>query len=417
MPLTFEALKGQRFRRCFGGVQLLRRHWRSLLPWDRDRDNRLSGSQRMAYLSGGLQWTGDLLGLGQLLFLFVAAGNIALGGVLIVRRLSPLLLVAVPTLVILGIVRAVGGIHRAAGGTWREAIGALGIWLALSVTVARACLRGAVEPAGVFLRTPKNAEPHFVARVDENEPARDHARHMRAGRGFPRGSPPPATQRRADRRAAGRLGGGLPGRTAEQSRRAACRPPRTITPPPRDRDRPRVDPPGRLDAQPAHWVGDAHTRCSRRNGCSACAHAGLRLDPHTGTTPAARPGRRGATDRNPRATTSSTHAASPIAKTNRPATTGDSTPVNLPSNATPSGNATTAGPPGPHPLTSSDAAHSTVGGPTATPSGTSAPSTSGRTVPAPPTTPTRTITNPPAATSATNRPTTTPSPSHSHTAS
>jgi hypothetical protein len=74
MPLTFEALKGQRFRWCFGGVQLLRRHWRSLLPWDRDRDNRLSGSQRMAYLSGGLQWTGDLLGLGLLLFLFVAAG-------------------------------------------------------------------------------------------------------------------------------------------------------------------------------------------------------------------------------------------------------------------------------------------------------------------------------------------------------
>jgi hypothetical protein len=28
----------------------------------------------MAYLSGGLQWTGDLLGLGLLLFLFVAAG-------------------------------------------------------------------------------------------------------------------------------------------------------------------------------------------------------------------------------------------------------------------------------------------------------------------------------------------------------
>ena len=28
MPLTFEALKGQRFRWCFGGIQILRRHWR-----------------------------------------------------------------------------------------------------------------------------------------------------------------------------------------------------------------------------------------------------------------------------------------------------------------------------------------------------------------------------------------------------
>ena len=32
MPLTFEALKGQRYRWCFGGIQILRMHWRSLLP-------------------------------------------------------------------------------------------------------------------------------------------------------------------------------------------------------------------------------------------------------------------------------------------------------------------------------------------------------------------------------------------------
>jgi len=32
MPLTFEALKGQRFRWCFGGIQILRQHWRSMLP-------------------------------------------------------------------------------------------------------------------------------------------------------------------------------------------------------------------------------------------------------------------------------------------------------------------------------------------------------------------------------------------------
>ena len=36
MPLTFEALKGQRYRWCFGGIQILRMHWRSLLP---DRKN------------------------------------------------------------------------------------------------------------------------------------------------------------------------------------------------------------------------------------------------------------------------------------------------------------------------------------------------------------------------------------------
>ena len=32
MPLTFEALKGQRYRWCFGGIQILRMHWRAMLP-------------------------------------------------------------------------------------------------------------------------------------------------------------------------------------------------------------------------------------------------------------------------------------------------------------------------------------------------------------------------------------------------
>ena len=38
MPLTFEALKAQRYRWCFGGIQLLRMHWKSLLPGDRDEE-------------------------------------------------------------------------------------------------------------------------------------------------------------------------------------------------------------------------------------------------------------------------------------------------------------------------------------------------------------------------------------------
>ena len=42
MPLTFEALKGQRYRWCFGGIQILRMHWRSMLPGRRRRENHLS---------------------------------------------------------------------------------------------------------------------------------------------------------------------------------------------------------------------------------------------------------------------------------------------------------------------------------------------------------------------------------------
>ncbi|MEO7262297.1 MAG: glycosyltransferase [Jatrophihabitantaceae bacterium] len=155
MPLTFEALKGQRFRWCFGGLQILRLHWRSLTPWNRDEQNQLSRSQRLAYLCGGLQWYGDLLGLALLSFLLIAGVNIIAGDVLILRRFSPLLVIVVPALMVLAFIRAVGGVRRAGGGSWREALGALGIWLALGLTVARACVRGTIEPTGVFLRTPK----------------------------------------------------------------------------------------------------------------------------------------------------------------------------------------------------------------------------------------------------------------------
>ncbi|HTW99186.1 MAG TPA: glycosyltransferase, partial [Acidimicrobiales bacterium] len=61
MPLTFEALKGQRFRWCFGGIQILRRNWRSMLPGPESAENHLDLGQRWAYLSGAVQWYGDLL--------------------------------------------------------------------------------------------------------------------------------------------------------------------------------------------------------------------------------------------------------------------------------------------------------------------------------------------------------------------
>ena len=48
MPLTFEALKGQRYRWCFGGIQLLRMHWRSMMPCGWQGRNHLSAGQRWA---------------------------------------------------------------------------------------------------------------------------------------------------------------------------------------------------------------------------------------------------------------------------------------------------------------------------------------------------------------------------------
>jgi cellulose synthase/poly-beta-1,6-N-acetylglucosamine synthase-like glycosyltransferase len=158
MPLTFEALKGQRYRWCFGGIQILRMHWRSLLPGRKTRSNHLSAAQRWAYLTGGVQWYGDLLGLIFLVFLLAGAANLATGGGALFRKLSLFLVATVPVLVALGLVRAISLLRRGTGASWRDAIGAFFIWQSTSLVVARASVLGLFARKAAFLRTPKVSE-------------------------------------------------------------------------------------------------------------------------------------------------------------------------------------------------------------------------------------------------------------------
>ena len=155
MPLTFEALKGQRFRWCFGGIQILRRHWRSLLPAAQTDENRLTLGQRWAYLSGGLQWYGDLLALLFFIFLLVGSANVAFGAGLVFRKLTGFLLAAIPLLVVL---RAVALLRRGTGANWREAFGAFFIWQSTVLSTARASVQALFAKEAVFLRTPKTQE-------------------------------------------------------------------------------------------------------------------------------------------------------------------------------------------------------------------------------------------------------------------
>jgi glycosyltransferase involved in cell wall biosynthesis len=158
MPLTFEALKGQRYRWCFGGIQILRMHWRSLLPGRVSKQNRLTVGQRWSYLSGAIQWYGDLLGLVFLVFLLAGAANLATGGGALFTKLSVFLVATVPVLVALGLVRAVALLRRGTGASRRDAIGAFFIWQSTSLVVARASVLGLFARNAAFLRTPKTSE-------------------------------------------------------------------------------------------------------------------------------------------------------------------------------------------------------------------------------------------------------------------
>ena len=157
MPLTFEALKGQRYRWCFGGIQLLRMHWRSLLPGQKTRDNHLSGGQRWSYLSGALEWYGDLLGLLFLIFLLAGAVSITAGGGELFRKLTVFLVATVPVLIGLGLLRAIALLRRSTGASWRDALGAFFIWQSTSLVVARASVLALFAKKAAFLRTPKTS--------------------------------------------------------------------------------------------------------------------------------------------------------------------------------------------------------------------------------------------------------------------
>jgi hypothetical protein len=158
MPLTFEALKGQRYRWCFGGIQILRMHWRSMLPGRASSQNRMSTGQRWSYLAGAVQWYGDLLGLVFLVFLLAGAANLATGGGELFRKLTAFLVATVPVLVLLGLVRAVALLRRGTGASWRDALGAFFIWQSTSLVVARASLVALFARKAAFLRTPKTSE-------------------------------------------------------------------------------------------------------------------------------------------------------------------------------------------------------------------------------------------------------------------
>jgi hypothetical protein len=162
MPLTFSSLKSQRFRWCFGGMQILRRHWRSLMPWYRSPDNHLSTAQRIDYLLGGLQWLNDLVYLLFTVVLTVIGGLLLAGDKVAVRPLVGPTILLPSALLASGLLRAMWALRQRTGITTRRAMAAFATWLSLSWTVALAFLNGLARSEGVFLRTPKTSEGHRV---------------------------------------------------------------------------------------------------------------------------------------------------------------------------------------------------------------------------------------------------------------
>jgi cellulose synthase/poly-beta-1,6-N-acetylglucosamine synthase-like glycosyltransferase len=153
MPLTYEGLRKQRFRWAFGGIQILRRHWRMLL-YGRSR---LTLGQRYDHFMGGLWWFNDSLTLGFTFFVAASALGAALGRPFVVQRFTGLGLVLPIVFLLLNLVRYLWALRATTGANVGLAMNALRVNLSLSWVVALACLRGMTQERGVFLRTPKFA--------------------------------------------------------------------------------------------------------------------------------------------------------------------------------------------------------------------------------------------------------------------
>jgi cellulose synthase/poly-beta-1,6-N-acetylglucosamine synthase-like glycosyltransferase len=158
MPLTFAAFKSQRFRWCFGGMQILRMHWRDLVPWNRDPRNHLSPAQRFDYFLGGVQWLNDLIYFGFSGILLASVVVLLTTGHIAIRPLLGLSVLLPAALIASGLVRALWALRVRTGIGLKRATLAFLNWLSVSWTVAIACLQGLVRKRGVFMRTPKSGE-------------------------------------------------------------------------------------------------------------------------------------------------------------------------------------------------------------------------------------------------------------------
>lgn len=156
IPDGFSAYKTQRFRWAYGAIQIMKRHWRTLVPFTKAaKETKLKDSQRFHFVAGWLPWIAD-----SALLLFTVAS-------LIWSLLLCLHFVEFPPAVFL-IPTLCAFIFKVTSGlvlyglrvkaNWGQRIGAAIAGMALTHTVGRAVLQGFMTKGKPFVRTPKLAD-------------------------------------------------------------------------------------------------------------------------------------------------------------------------------------------------------------------------------------------------------------------
>jgi cellulose synthase/poly-beta-1,6-N-acetylglucosamine synthase-like glycosyltransferase len=167
MPYSFDGLKKQRFRWCFGGIQILKKHWEALMPWARwtDPTNRLTLAQRYYYLVGGLQWFNEPLNLCFTVILIMGALAQFTPTEGIIRPLTGPIIVMPAIFLVVGMWRFLWVLRKTLRLSYKDAFRSMAHFFSLGWTVTLACIQGMIQQAGVFMRTPKTESRSSIVRA------------------------------------------------------------------------------------------------------------------------------------------------------------------------------------------------------------------------------------------------------------
>jgi exo-beta-1,3-glucanase (GH17 family)/cellulose synthase/poly-beta-1,6-N-acetylglucosamine synthase-like glycosyltransferase len=161
LPDTFEAYKRQRHRWAFGGFQLVRKHWRRLLPWAVG----LTREQKREYAIGWLNWLGsDAIGVVVALLNIFWVPFVAFADIAVPDRILTIPIVAAFAVSVAHFVALYRLRVRATPG---QMLGAVCAAMSLQWTVARSVGLGVIHERMPFLRTAKGG----VARKGPDFPA------------------------------------------------------------------------------------------------------------------------------------------------------------------------------------------------------------------------------------------------------
>ena len=149
LPDTFEAYKKQRYRWAYGGFQILRKHWRHLLP----RGRTLTREQKREFALGWLNWLGaEAIGVAVAILNLIWVPVVAFAGIAIPDKILtvPILAAFVVTLGhFIALYRLRVEVSRP------QMIGAVVAAMSVQWTVARAVGCGVWKESLPFMRTAK----------------------------------------------------------------------------------------------------------------------------------------------------------------------------------------------------------------------------------------------------------------------